>query len=576
MTSRFRTPVLFFVLVAFALTGALAQKPDPAAMAKIREEGLQRSQLMQTLTYLTEVIGPRLAGSPQMRRANQWTRDKLTEWGLQNAAVEPWGTFGAGWSLKRYSLQVTSPTAFPVISYPKAWSPGVRGKAEAPLVYMKASTEADLAAYEGKLKGAVVLVGETRVPRAVFSPLASRYTEEQLLAMGGGRPGAGGDRPVTGASSGAATGRRPTQASEGTGFSGQISQDMMQRFAFGPRRLQFLMEQGAVAVLEPSSRGDGGTLFVQQAAVPAAPPSRQQSTPAAQAASAETPPGVPPAIAQMMRRQSPWAKDAPRNIPQIVLSTEHFNRLARILEAGEPVRVALELQVERHTRDLNGYNTIAEIPGTDLKDEIVMLGGHLDSWHSATGVTDNGAGVAVCMEAVRILQAAGLRPRRTIRIALWDAEEQGLMGSRGYVAKHFASRARPGAELTKLPAYDKISAYFNLDNGTGKIRGIYAQGNSALLPIFAEWLEPFHDLGATTVTVRSTGGTDHQAFDSVGIPGFQFIQDPIEYSTRTHHSNMDVLDRAQEDDLKQAAVIMAAFVYNAAMRDEKLPRKPIR
>jgi len=287
-------------------------------------------------------------------------------------------------------------------------------------------------------------------------------------------------------------------------------------------------------------------------------------------------------------------------IPQIVLTPEHYNRMVRMIQQGEKLKMLVDLQVKFHDDDLMAYNTIAEIPGTDLKDEIVMLGGHLDSWHSATGTTDNAAGCAVVMEAVRILKAAGLQPRRTIRIALWSGEEHGLLGSRAYVTQNFGSRQAaqatssggstapaggsgfgggfggqtpPGPLITK-PEYEKLSAYFNLDNGAGKIRGIYSQGNEGVMPIFEEWLKPFHELGATTVTVANTGGTDHQAFDGIGLPGFQFIQDSLEYSSRTHHSNMDFFERAIEDDLKQASVLMAAFVYNTAMRDEKLPRKP--
>jgi Zn-dependent M28 family amino/carboxypeptidase len=285
-----------------------------------------------------------------------------------------------------------------------------------------------------------------------------------------------------------------------------------------------------------------------------------------------------------------------------VLAIEHYNRILRMLQAGEPVKMAVDLAVEFHDEDLMGYNTIAEIPGTDLKDEIVMLGGHMDSWHSGTGATDNAAGVAVAMEAVRIIQALGLKPRRTIRVALWSGEEQGLLGSRAYVAQHFGSMQNPatsaapatggantagngagngnaastrnGPMLVKKPDYDKLSAYFNLDNGTGKIRGVYLQGNEAVRPIFRQWLAPFRELGATTLTIANTGGTDHLPFDAIGLPGFQFIQDEIEYSSRTHHSNQDVFDRIQADDMKQASTIMAAFVYQTAMLDQKLPRKP--
>jgi Zn-dependent M28 family amino/carboxypeptidase len=282
-------------------------------------------------------------------------------------------------------------------------------------------------------------------------------------------------------------------------------------------------------------------------------------------------------------------------VPQVTVSAEQYNRMMRMMQAGEKVRMTVDLQVEYQDQDNMGYNTIAEIPGSDLKDEVVMLGGHMDSWHSGTGATDNGAGVSVAMEAVRIIQALGLKPRRTIRIALWTGEEQGLLGSRAYVAKHFGKlEGGPGggggggggfggggnganttpAKLTTLPEYEKFSGYFNLDNGTGKIRGIYLQGNKGVRDLFSQWLMPFRDMGASTITISNTGGTDHQSFDGIGLPGFQFIQDEIEYDTRTHHSNQDVFDRIQADDMKQAATIMAAFVYQTAMRDEKLPRKP--
>jgi len=275
------------------------------------------------------------------------------------------------------------------------------------------------------------------------------------------------------------------------------------------------------------------------------------------------------------------------------MSAEHYNRLVRMIQQGEKPKMTVDLQVQFHAADPMAYNTVAEIPGSDLKDQIIMLGAHMDSWHSGTGATDNGAGVAVAMEAARIIQSLGLKPRRTIRVALWSGEEEGLFGSRAYAAEHLGSYPPPPAgaaagggggfgggqanrgPLTKKAEWDKVSGYFNLDNGTGKIRGVYLQGNEAVGPIFSQWLAPFKDLGATTITIRNTGSTDHVSFDGVGVPGFQFIQDTIEYDSRTHHSNQDVFDRVQGDDLKQASVVMAAFLYNTAMRDEMLPRKPL-
>jgi hypothetical protein len=330
-----------------------------------------------------------------------------------------------------------------------------------------------------------------------------------------------------------------------------------------------MYDEGAAVLIDPSRIGDGGTIFVQSAAMPA-------------------PAGADPSAPNLVRQVPVYDKSAPKVLPQLVLAVEHYNRIARMIAAGEKVKMTVDLGVEWQDADPMGYNTIAEIPGTDLKDEVVMLGGHMDSWHSGTGATDNAAGVSVAMEAVRILQTLGLKPRRTIRIGLWTGEEQGLLGSRAYVAEHFgkmepaagAPAAAPGGRpaagnLVTKPEYEKFSGYFNLDNGTGKVRGVYLQGNESVRSLFRQWLMPFRDMGATTLSISNTGGTDHLSFDGIGLPGFQFIQDEIEYDTRTHHSNQDVFDRIQADDMKQAATIMAAFVYNAATRDEKLPRKPM-
>jgi Zn-dependent M28 family amino/carboxypeptidase len=268
-----------------------------------------------------------------------------------------------------------------------------------------------------------------------------------------------------------------------------------------------------------------------------------------------------------------YAKDAKNNYAWVMLSSDDYLRVQRLVSNGQAVELEADVKTKFYDKDIKGYNVVAEIPGTDpkLSDEIVMLGGHLDSWHGATGATDNAAGCSVMMEAVRILKASGLQPRRTIRIVLWSGEEEGLLGSRAYVKNHFADPA----DMVLKPEHQKVSAYYNLDNGTGKIRGIYLQGNKEAGPIFSKWLEPFQDLGAKTVTISNTGSTDHVSFDGVGIPGFQFIQDPIDYDTRTHHSNMDTYDHLVPDDLKQAATLVAAFVYNTAQRDEKIPRKEL-
>ena len=536
-------------------TPQTAPAPNPNdPVQRIKDEGMNRSQVMQTLSYLSDVIGPRLTASPGMKRANEWTRDQLTKFGLQNARLEPWGQFGRGWTLKRFSAQVTEPLAIPLIAFPKAWSPGFDAPLTAEVVYVDAKTEADLEKFKGKLNGKIVLTAPTRDVPAHFDAQGTRLNEKELLTLA--------DAPEP----------RPTGG--GRGNFGRAGQE------FTNAKLRFFQAEGAALLIDPS-RGDGGTIFVQSAQVP-------------------QPPRDPNATG-FTRGTPPYDKSKPKVTPQLVLAIEQYNRIVRILQAGEPVKITVDLAIAWQEADLQGYNTIAEIPGTDLKDEIVMLGGHMDSWHSGTGATDNAAGVSVAMEAVRIIQALGLKPRRTIRVALWSGEEQGLLGSRAYVAQHFGTIQNPAtsaapatggvntngmgggsgngnggtpAALVTKPDYDKLSAYFNLDNGTGKIRGVYMQGNEGVRSLFRQWLAPFKDMGATTLSISNTGGTDHLAFDGIGLPGFQFIQDEIEYDTRTHHSNQDVFDRIQADDMKQASTIMAAFVYQTAMLDQKLPRKP--
>jgi hypothetical protein len=501
----------------------------------------KNSKVMDTLSYLTDVIGPRLTNSPQMKRANEWTRDTMKGWGMQNAKLEAWGPFGRGWSLKSFSAQVVDPQAFPLIGYPKAWSPGTNGAVTAEVVHLNATDDASLEKYKGQLKGKIVLVSNVRPLEADFKAMGARYTDEELTKMATAQPAAP-QAPRTG-------GPTPEQL-----------QRFMQQRIFSLKRLNLLIQEGAAVMVDNSSNGSGGTIFVSSASV------AQE---------------IPTDPAQAMNRRggiSPYQKEAEaKMIPQITLATEHYNRLARMIKQGEKPKMTVELAVQYQDADLMGYNTVAEIPGTDLKDEVVMLGGHMDSWHSGTGATDNAAGVSVAMEAARILQTLGLKPRRTIRVALWSGEEQGLLGSRAYAKEHFgemsgAGQGNPGT-LAKKAEYEKLSAYFNLDNGTGKIRGVYMQGNAAVKPIFETWLAPFKEMGASTLTISNTGGTDHLAFDALGLPGFQFIQDEIEYDTRTHHSNQDVYDRIQADDMKQAATVMAAFIYQTAMMDEKMPRK---
>jgi hypothetical protein len=550
---QFAALLLLFTLVlpyaAFA-----QQPPEDPVVAKIRDEGLNHSQVMQTLSYLSDVIGPRLTASPNMKRACEWTRDTMTKWGLQNAHLEAWGPFGRGWTLKRFSAQVTDPQDFPLIAYPKAWSPGTNGPLNADVVYFDAKDENDMARFKGQLKGKIVLTSPMREVKAHFEAPGSRRDEKNLLAL------ANAPMPRPAGRGGFGGGNNPNA----NAFRAQAQ--------FNAAKYMFLQNEGAALLVDPSRAGDGGTIFVQSATVPQPPPAG--GTPG---------PGGPRAI-------QAYDKNAPAIPPQMVIAIEHYNRIVRMIQAGEKVKMEVNLAVEFQDKDLNGYNTVAEIPGSDptLKDEIVMLGGHMDSWHSGTGATDNGAGVAVAMEAARIIQSLGLKPRRTIRVGLWTGEEEGLLGSRAYVAQHFGKMETPAAGtpaagdgastppvLVKGPEYDKLAGYFNLDNGTGKIRGVYLQGNDNVAALFRQWLAPFRDLGAETLSLSNTGGTDHLSFDGIGLPGFQFIQDEIEYDARTHHSNMDVFDRIQADDLKQAATIMATFVYNTAMRDEKLPHKTL-
>jgi hypothetical protein len=428
-----------------------------------------------------------------------------------------------------------------VIAYPKAWSPGLKQVTTADVVYLEGETDADMEKYRGQLKGKIVLVSGMRELKADFDGMATRHDAESLLAL------ANAENPLLI--------QRPAQQ--------QVNPNQLNRFVQALKRMNFLFEEGAAMLVDNSFEGSGGTLFVGGATA-------VQEIPAN------------PADFFRSRRLQAYQKEAEsKMIPQMTLATEDYNRLVRMIKLGEKVQMTVDLAVQYHDEDLMGYNTVAEIPGTDLKDEIVMLGGHLDSWHSSTGATDNAAGCAVAMEAARILLASGLKPRRTIRVALWSGEEQGLNGSREYVKQVFgemkpaAVQGQPG-ELVKTANYDKLSAYYNLDNGTGKIRGVYLQGNSEVAPIFRKWLMPFADMGATTLTLSNTGGTDHLSFDRIGLPGFQFIQDEIEYDERTHHSNQDNYDRLQSDDMKQASIIMAAFVYQTAMMDEKIPRKAMR
>ncbi len=553
-----------------AATEAASQPMDPV-IASIRDEGLNRSCVMETLDYLCNVIGQRLTASPSAKAANDWTKDRMAKWGLANSHLEPWSPFGTGWVLKSYALNMTDPQYVPIKGFPKAWSPGLQQPIEGSLVYMNVQTQADLDKYRGKLAGKIVLIGPVRTVTAHFDPEATRQDASRLERLAGLPLGV-----AMNAARGPATGTNPatTAAATGRGGAGGGANVLV------TRAFSLAAQEGAALVLDASPNGDGGTIFVTSASVPAAataPASAPTSGPAA--------------------GTRPWSVNPPKTPPQIALAIEDFNRLARMCIQNVDVKIKADLQVQFLTDNVTVYNTIAEIPGSDLKDQVVMAGAHLDSWHAGTGATDNGAGSAVVMEAARILSTLNLKPRRTIRFALWTGEEEGLLGSRAYVKEHFgyreplpaaaatepaAGRGRGGrgaaaapTKIIKGPDFDKLQLYLNLDNGTGRVRGISTQSNPKAVPFFKEWIKPFADLDAKTVSLGNMASTDHVAFDDIGLPGFNFMQDAIEYGTRTHHSNEDVFDRIQPEDMKQASTIMAAFLWQAANMEEKFPRKDL-
>ena len=462
---KFITCILFVSLLLFSANVAGQERIDYEAIYKIKQEGLQNSQVMDIAFHLTDVTGPRLTGSPGLRKASEWARDQLSEWGLINANLEKWGEFGKGWEVNKLYIAMTLPYYQPLIGMAKAWTPGTNGLLKSQVVLVEAETEEEIEAYAGKLEGKIVLFSSDLEFEASFEPDAVRFTEKELDSQA--------RQPLEG---------RPA-------FTPERIRQFRARRALSNKLRQFVKDHGAAAVIT-GRRGKHGTFFTSNGAT--------------------------------------YAPDAPEILPEIEMAPEHAARMMRLLNANIDVEVEMDIKTTFFDDDLNGYNVVAERPGTDknLKSELVMLGGHLDSWHAGTGATDNAAGCAVMMEVVRILIAADLKPRRTIRIALWTGEEQGIHGSRNYVKNHFADPE----DMKLKPEHKRLSAYYNIDNGTGRIRGIYLQGNEAVRPIFEAWFEPFNDMiENTTITIRNTGGTDHLGFDAVGLPGFQFIQDPIEY-----------------------------------------------
>ena len=512
----------YFFLVTFIFCGRVTfAQADIETINKIKNEGLSNSKVMDIAFHLTDASGPRLTNSPGYFRAANWAKDELTKMGLVNAALEPWGDFGTGWEQTRCYVAMTAPYYTPIVAIPRAWTGSTSGKKaiSSEVILINAKDSAELYQnYSGKIKGKIVMLYSTDTLHPSFTPDGARLADSSLEKMANAKPdtGRGGGNRNFNNNTAQMNARRQQQA--------------LQR-----QMGDFYKQEQPALVLSINGRGNDGTVFVQNG--------------------------------------GSYAKDAENNYAWVMLSSDDYLRIQRIVMSGQKVEIEANVKTKFYDKDIKGYNVVAEIPGTDpvLKDEIVMIGGHLDSWHGATGATDNGAGSAVMIEVMRIIKTLGLQPKRTIRIALWSGEEEGLLGSRGYVKNHFADPA----DMVLKPDHGKISAYYNLDNGSGKVRGIYLQGNKNAGPIFEKWLAPFNELGAKTITINNTGGTDHQSFDAVGIPGFQFIQDPLEYDTRTHHTNMDTYDHLVPEDLKQAATIIAAFVFNTAQLDEKIPRKDL-
>lgn len=524
------TTLLCVCLLAAAATPQ--DKADTDIDSRIRDAALNHSQIMDTVGYLADVIGPRLTGSPNLKKAEEYARDRLRTWGVSNAHLEPWGPFGRGWSLEGFTPNMLTPGFSPLIAYPKAWSPGTNGPIRSEAVFLDAKNPADLDRYKGKLKGKIVLFSPVRDVDPLFDPPAQRRTGEELQGLADAPP-----PPEP----------RPFQPTPEQRTAAELNY----------LKWQLIQSERAAVVLEPSFR-DAGTVYVTTATIP-------------------YPPDVP-----FEKRAKPWDFSKPLVTPQVVVAAEQYNRLVRLVARGIPV----ELEVNISTRFLDGdpmsYNVIAEIPGADLRDQVVMVGGSIDSWHAAKGATDNAVGAATALEVFRILQSLALKPRRTIRIGLWSAEEQGSLGSRAYVAAHLGrkinqeeSQATPPRFEFK-PEYEKFDAYFNLDYGTGRIRGIFLQRNEVALPVFRSLIEPLKDLGVSTLSLSGVGATDHIPFDEIGLPAFQWIRDYMEGSnTRAPHTNMDTYDHVLEEDLKQSAAVAALLVYQLAMRDEKLPRKPL-
>ncbi len=525
-------------------------EPQPAAESldlgmytSIREEGFNHSHVMEYASALFDDIGPRLTGSPNLAKANAWTRDQLTAMGCSNAHLESWGDFGLGWRQLSTSVDMVTPDTAVFIAQATPWSPATHGSVTAEVIAVpQLKEEKDFDAWKGKLAGKIVLYGKAPEIHPDPAPPLQHYDENKLAQIY--------QYPLDG----------NMEEQHVVPQDPKFWEDLYKKINFKEQLAKFFAAQGAAALLVTGWGSADGGIFRDD--------------------NAEQMGG------------SVYLPDHKQPIPSAVVSSENFGRVSRLLEHKVPVTVSVAINTEFTGDHEQGFNTIAEIPGTDpnLKDQVVMVGGHLDSWIAGTGATDDGAGTIVAMEAMRILTALHVQPRRTIRIGLWSGEEQGEFGSLGYVHQHFGTvglstkpeqlaipefiRERVGPLKVK-PEQALLSGYFNLDNGGGKLLGIYAENDAAMVPIFNQWMAPLKDLDVTTVSLRNSGSTDHESFNEVGIPGFQFIQDPRDYETRSLHSNQDVYERLSPSDLKQAAVVEAIFLYNTAMRDQMLPRKPL-
>jgi hypothetical protein len=517
-----RRSVTLVVVLTLAAIAVDTQAPiDLGTISRIKQEALTRSQAMDHVVWMSDVHGPRNTGTPNFQRASEWAMKKFNEWGLANIHQERFA-FGQGWRVERFAAHLVSPEPQPIIGFPRTYSPSTKGAATADVVRVDIRSEADFAKYKGMLKDKIVLPQPARRVRMLEDRIILRMDEQDVAeAMTTPIPAGG-----TGGAGGGGAG--------GQGLAEKIAQFYVAEGVVG------LLERGAESDLSAggsdlswqTQRVDGGTIF------PGGGGSRDPK--------------------------------APAQVPSATIAVEHYNRIVRVLEKGLPVRVELDIRTTTYPEAPgapNGINTLAEIPGTDLADEVVIMGAHLDTTPGATGATDNATGVAAMMESVRVIKALGLRPRRTIRVALWGAEEQGLLGSRAYVEQHFGSEAKP------LAGHSKLAGYYNLDNGTGKIRGIWGQGNLGAMALFRFWIDSVRDLGVEMVGPRSVGATDHASFDNAGLPGFQFIQERLEYNSRSHHSNMDFTDRVQREDLVQQATVAAVFAWYTANWPEKLPRR---